>query len=153
MEYNFWLGNEFIYNVTKLYNSHVSKTVELYFIVAATDDLSFYTMYKNFAILSEATSYTLQLSHHFRGTMGDALEYHNNMKFLTKDKDSDQGSGNCANFHDGCGWWYKNCYHTVLTRMKYDTVHSRYRPALQWYFIFNNYNTLKNATMMFREKI
>ena len=25
MEYDFWLGNEFMYNVTKLYNSHISK--------------------------------------------------------------------------------------------------------------------------------
>ena len=29
VEHDFWLGNEFLYNVTKLYNSHMCKTVEL----------------------------------------------------------------------------------------------------------------------------
>ena len=152
VEYDFWLGNEFLYNVTKLYNSHISKTVELYVIVAATDDLSSYAMYKNFAVLSEATSYKLQVSHHFKGTMGDALESHNNMKFSTKDRDNDQFAGDCADANGGYGWWYDKCYDTLLTGMKYDAVHSRYKPAPQWYFIFRAYRFLKNATMMFREK-
>ena len=153
VEYDLWLGNEFMYNVTRLYNSDISKTVELYVTVAATDDLSFYAMYKNFAVLSEATNYKLQVSHHFKGTMGDALQHHNNMEFSTMDRDNDQDFGDCANYHGGYGWWYKKCYHTLLTGMTYDKVHRRFRPAPKWYFIFLNFNNLKNATMMFREKI
>ena len=107
-EYDLWLGNEFMYNVTRLYNSDISKTVELYVTVAATDDLSFYAMYKNFAVLSEATNYKLQLSHHFKGTMGDALQHHNNMEFSTMDRDNDQDFGVCANYHSGYGWWYRS---------------------------------------------
>ena len=153
VEYDFWLGNEFMYNATKLYNSHISKSTELYIAVAGTDDKKFYAMYKNFAILSEATDYTLQVSHHFKGTMGDALEYHNNMKFSTKDRDNDLDTGDCANYHGGYGWWFKQCFYAFLTRMKYDTVDLRLKPAPRWYFIYNKHKDLKNATMIFREKM
>ena len=153
VEYDFWLGNEFMYNATKLYNSHISKTAELY-IVVSTDNKTFYVMYKNFAILSEATDYTLQVSHHFKGTMGDALAYHNNMKFSTKDRDNDDSNtANCANRYGGYGWWFKKCYFALLTRMKYDRVDIRLKPAPEWYYIYNKFVSLKNATMMFREKV
>ena len=153
VEYDFWLGNEFMYNVTKLYNSHISKTVELYIIVAAPDDHSFYAMYKNFAILSEDKNYTLQVSSHFMGTMGDALQYHNNMQFSTMDRDNDEDTGDCVNHHGGYGWWYRKCYHTVLTRVKYNATYRRYIPAPRWYHLYNAHMDLKNATMMFREKM
>ena len=153
VEYDFWLGNEFMYNATKLYNSHISKTNELYIKVAGTDNKTFYAMYKKFVILSEATNYTLQVSHHFKGTMGDGLEYHNNMKFSTKDRDNDLDRGDCANFHGGFGWWFNKCYHAHLTRMKYDAVNLRLKPAPRWYFVYYKHQDLKNATMMFREKM
>ena len=153
VEYDFWLGNEFMYNATKLYNSHVSKTAELYIVVASTDDKKFYTMYKNFAILSEATNYTLQVSHHFKGTMGDGLEYHNNMEFSTKDRDNDLDTGDCANSHGGYGWWFNKCFRAFLTRMKFDPVNLRLEPAPRWWFIYYKHHDLKNATMMFREKM
>ena len=154
VEYDFWLGNEFMYNATKLHNSHISKTSELYIKVAGTDGKKFYAMYKNFAILSEATNYTLQVSHHYKGTMGDALEYHNNMKFSTKDRDNDLANNvNCATRYGGYGWWFKKCYFTLLTRMKYDTVDLRLKPTPEWYYIYNDFRNLKNAAMMFREKM
>ena len=87
VEYDFWLGNEFMYNVTTLYNTHISKAVDLYVIVADEDDKSYSAIYKNFAILSENTSYTLQVSDRFNGTLRDVLYHHNNAKFSTKDKD------------------------------------------------------------------
>ena len=102
MEYDFWLGNEFMYNVSKLHNSHISKTVELYVIVTDEDDQSYNAMYKNFAILSENPSYTLQVSQSFNGTLGDSFYNHNNMKFSTKDKDNDNHhSRDCANYYGG----------------------------------------------------
>ena len=144
---NFWLGNEFMYSVTKLCNSHVSKPIELYVMVTGENDQSYYAMYKNFAILSENTSYTLQISHYLNGTMGDALAYHNNTKFSTKDKDNDEGIDyDCAKVNGGYGWWYKYCFWAALTRMAYDKANYRYKPAPWWY------RGLKNATMMFREK-
>ena len=154
VEYDFWLGNEFIHNATKLYNSHISKSAELYIALASTDDKKFYAMYKNFAILSEATNYTLQVSNHFKGIMGDALEYHNNVKFSTKDRDNDDlNTENCATRYGGYGWWFKKCFFALLTRMNYDTVDLRLKPTPQWYYIYNDFRSLKNATMMFREKM
>ena len=46
VELDFQLGKEFIYNATKLYNSHISKTNELYIVVAGTDDKNFHAMYR-----------------------------------------------------------------------------------------------------------
>ena len=133
VEYDFWLGNEFMYNVTTLYNTH-SKAVDLYVTVADEDDKSYSAIYKNFAILSENTSYTLQVSDRFNGTLGDALYHHSNVKFSTKDKDDDyRPSQDCANKYGEYGWWYHHCYSAVLTYMVYDTANRRYRPAPCWY--------------------
>ena len=153
LEYDFWLGNEFMYNATKLYNSHVSKTAELYIVVASADDEKFYAMYKNFAILSEATSYKLQVSSLFKGTMGDAMVYHNNAMFSTWDRDNDDANVSCASKYGGYGWWFKKCYFALLTPMRWDKVDLRLKPVPEWFYIYNNYTALKNATMMFREKM
>ena len=151
VEKDFWLGNEFMYNATKLYNSHVSKSVELYILVASTDNKTFYAMYKNFSILSEATNYTLQVSNFLKGTMGDAMKYHNNVKFSTTDRDNDDvNTVNCADKYGGYGWWFKRCYKALLTRKWYG---NELTPAPEWFFVYNDYRALKNATMMFREKM
>ena len=71
-------------------------------------------MYCNFAILSEKSNYTLHVSRHYKGTMGDALEYHNNSKFSAKDKDNDDDPGSCIETYGGNGWWYGRCYHQCL---------------------------------------
>ena len=111
-------------------------------------------MYKNIAILSEASNYTFQVSNQFKGTMGDAIAYHNNEKFSAKDRDNDEVSTlNCSNKYEWFGWWFKKCYFALLTRMKYDTADLRLKPAPEWYQIYNEFKSLKNATMMFREKI
>ena len=153
VEHDFWLGNEFIYNATKVYNSHISRTKELYIMVVGTDNKTFYAMYKNFAILSEAKNYTLQVSHHFKGNMGDALEYHNNMQFSTKDRDNDLSTGDCSNNQGGYGWWFNKCYLAYLTRMTLDVADLRLKPAPRWYFTYYKHQDLKNAKMMFREMI
>ena len=86
IEYDFWLGNEYLYNITTLHNSHSSKTVEFYVSIIDLNNKIHYAKYNNFSILSETSKYTLHVSHHSKGTMGDSLERHNNMKLTTKDK-------------------------------------------------------------------
>ena len=40
--------------------------------------------------------------------IGDALNYHNNRPFTTKDRDNDLDSRNCAEYLRGA-FWYGNC--------------------------------------------
>ena len=45
---------------------------------------------------------------------GDALKYHNSMKFSTYDKDNDNSAGrNCTKHYPG-GWWYNSCLRSNL---------------------------------------
>ena len=45
---------------------------------------------------------------------GDALSYHNGMRFTTFDQDNDEVSNkNCANQNHG-GWWYRSCFRANL---------------------------------------
>ena len=59
------------------------------------------------------------------GTAGDSLEYHNNMKFTTKDHDNDSySSKNCALTYDARGGrWYKSCYTAQLASTYKDYYH------------------------------
>ena len=151
-KYNFWLANEFLYQETTLYNSHSRKSVELYVSVTALNGKTYYSKNNNFAILSKDSKYTLQVSHHSTGTTGDSLEPHNNMKFSTKDEVNDVFHRNCAYVSGGYGCWYSGCYESILTHMCYDDKNHRYKPAPQWYYLFNSYTNLKNVKMMYREK-
>ena len=153
--YDLWLGNEFLYKVTTLYNSHSSKSVELYVSITDLDDKTYYSKYNNFAILSEDSKYTLLVSHHSEGNMGDSLELHNKKKFTTKDNDNDNHFRNCAVYNNGYPWWFDECYfyQSLLTFMYYDKQNSKYKAGPKWYRLHNNRNSLKSATMMFREKL
>ena len=158
IEYDFWLGNEYLYNITTLHNSHSSKTVELYVSIVDLNDKIYYAKYNNFAILSEASKYTLHVPHHSKGTMGDSLERHNNMKFTTKVSHNDNGEvffWNCASRNNGCQWWFDDCsnYGSILTHMYYDKNSKRDIAALKWFSLHKNRDNLKSATMMFREKL
>ena len=148
-EKDFWLGNDFMHNVTQLYNSYRTRTVELFVIVGAANNESYFAMYNHFAIFSESMSYTLLVSDFFKGSMSDSFSSHNNTKFATRDKDPLK----CA--RDGYGWWfpirYDRChyYYTQLTRMTYHSSTNKFEPNPYWNRI---YGGTRNATMMYREK-
>ncbi|XP_046861638.1 angiopoietin-related protein 7-like [Xenia sp. Carnegie-2017] len=67
-----------------------------------------YAEYEDFVVKNENSKYQLSIGN-YTGTALDALSYHNNMKFSTKDSDNDKsGSGNCATSYTGA-WWYNAC--------------------------------------------
>ena len=66
-----------------------------------------YASYSTLCIGGFTTDYILHVSG-YNGTAGDALAYHNLMKFSTKDNDQYSG-GNCATYFTGA-WWYRYCY-------------------------------------------
>ena len=149
VENDFWLGNDFMHNVTQLYNLYRTKTVELFLILGSSNNQLYFGMYNHFAILSESTSYTLIVSDFFKGSLQDRFSYHNNTKFVTRDKEA----SNCG--INGYGWWYRitrpssSCsYYTQLTNMIYDSSTNKFKPSPYWLRFYGP----RNATMMYREK-
>ena len=81
--------------------------------------------------------------------MGDAIVYHKNLQFSTKDIDNDLHTRNCATTYGGWDRWFKDCYVTLLTGMKYETVDLTFKPASQWRYIYKEQD-LKNVAIMFK---
>ncbi|CAB4005777.1 Hypothetical predicted protein, partial [Paramuricea clavata] len=100
---NLWLGLDEIHRLTKS-----EQNVLRVDLTDWTND-SAYAKYGSFSVASESDGYRLNLGR-FSGNAGDALTYHNGMKFTTYDRDNDQGGGeNCAMSWQGA-WWYNNSH-------------------------------------------
>ena len=69
------------------------------------------TQYDTFTVGNESTMFTLSVSGFNGSVTGDAMNYHNGLKFSTKDRDNDVWSStHCAQYHGG-GFWYNSCFH------------------------------------------
>ncbi|XP_027560785.1 fibrinogen-like protein 1-like protein [Neopelma chrysocephalum] len=108
----FWLGNEYIYQITK------QRVYQVRFLIWDASDNKKFADYNLFSLDDESQGYRLRLGAH-SGTAEDAMAsaspttVHDNMKFSTKDQDQDTSSGNCASSSGG-GWWYSSCYSVQL---------------------------------------
>ena len=159
LHYDFWLGNEFLYQITTLYNVVRGKAMDLYIKLIGHANKMSYAKYSKFFVNSEVNKYYLRIGG-YSGTAGDSLSYSNYKFFTTKDSDNDASYRNCATVSQNGGpatlggWWYSLCYRACLTKTfnVYDTVRKSYLPAPQWYYLGYNYNYLKGAEMMIREK-
>ena len=82
-----------------------------------TNGTKSYISYNSFSVGPANSQYQLNISGFTGITNDDPFKTYNinGMKFTTKDRDNDGGSGNCAiSGHHGRntgGWWYKNCAH------------------------------------------
>ena len=114
----FWLGNDKIHRLTASRPSSLRVELEDW------NGVRVYAKYGRFKVGDEQVQYRLEVGS-YSGTAGDALTYHNNMAFTTKDRDNDKNSGNgfrsenCAVAYTGA-WWYKSCHHSNLNG-KYQT--------------------------------
>ena len=155
LQYDFWLGNEFLYRATTLYKLLKSKEMEVYITLQDHDDQKVYAHYNTFFVISELNKYKLRISG-YTGTAGNSMSHDDYKPFTTKDKDNDFNKDfNCAsNYQEKGGWWYYNCSYSSLAKsyFEFDLIHQKYWPAPQWYHLHNNYDYFKSATMMFREK-
>ncbi|XP_040264740.1 tenascin-N-like [Bufo bufo] len=98
----FWLGLEWLHKLTSTpvkYELRVDLRV---------GDESAYAVYSTFNVGTSRDRYKLIVGG-YSGTAGDALNYHNGLKFTTWDKDNDLALTNCALSHRGA-FWYKNCH-------------------------------------------
>ncbi|XP_056388036.1 tenascin-N-like [Hyla sarda] len=98
----FWLGLEWLYKLT---SSPVDYQLRVD-LRAGTE--SAYAVYNTFKVASSRDRYKLTADN-YSGTAGDALKYHNGLKFTTWDKDNDLALTNCALSHRGA-FWYRNCH-------------------------------------------
>ncbi|XP_069838028.1 tenascin-N-like [Dendropsophus ebraccatus] len=99
----FWLGLEWIHKLTNTPGTNYELRVDLR--VGAE---SAYAVYRTFKVGSSRDRYKLTVDD-YSGTAGDALKYHNGLKFTTWDKDNDLALTNCALSHRGA-FWYRNCH-------------------------------------------
>ena len=73
-----------------------------------------YAIYSSIAVHNAANKYRLDLGA-YSGTAGDGIrdcvsfENSDGMPFSTPDRDNDNWSGNCAQYH-GTGWWNNQCW-------------------------------------------
>ncbi|XP_060073894.1 microfibril-associated glycoprotein 4-like [Ylistrum balloti] len=102
----YWIGNENLYQMTTYYN--YTMRIDMY----GWDNDHAFAEYGIFFVSSEQNGFQLNIGN-YRGTAGDSLNYHNDMKFTTEDRDNDKWFLNCA-AKDGAGWWYKNCGYSSL---------------------------------------
>ncbi|XP_061167448.1 fibrinogen-like protein A [Saccostrea echinata] len=140
---NYWIGNEAIYALTK------DKNQELRVDLHRHNGEQAYALYTTFYIGDENNKYTLTVSG-YNGTAGDSLDYHNGMKFSTKDQDNDNGSGfSCATDRHGA-WWYNSCDHSNLNGQYATSAVSgdKYPVWDHW----KGWEALKQTVMMIRHK-
>ncbi|XP_028391012.1 ryncolin-2-like [Dendronephthya gigantea] len=107
----FWLGLDKIHRLSK------SGQNVLRVNLMDLNNAKRYAQYGTFSVTDESHKYRLTIGK-YSGTAGDALSYHNQMKFSTKDSDNDAWYRNCATTWKGA-WWYKSCWHSNLNYGRY----------------------------------
>jgi ficolin len=79
----------------------------------------------------------------------NALSYHNNRPFTTKDKDNDAYSTNCAVKFIGA-FWYGACHNVNLNGKYFPAGRTPYAEGLVWGSLTGDYTSLRKSTMMMR---
>ncbi|XP_077970112.1 fibrinogen-like protein 1 [Styela clava] len=113
-----------------------------------------YAKYSSFSIGSASTKYQLNVGG-YSGNAGDSLDYHNAMKFTTRDQDNDEKSGgNCASEYNSGGWWFYSCHHSTLNG-KYISggQTSRSWEGVIWNHWRGSSHSLKFTEMKFRPRM
>ncbi|XP_061176978.1 ficolin-1-like [Saccostrea echinata] len=98
---NYWIGNDAIHALTKDQDQELRVNLQRF------NGETAFAEYSTFYIGNEADKYRMTVSG-YNGTAGDGLDYHNGMKFSTKDQDNDIGRRHCAESYHGA-WWYRSC--------------------------------------------
>ncbi|XP_055966834.1 angiopoietin-related protein 7 [Sorex fumeus] len=140
---DFWLGNE---NIHRLSRRPTRLRVEL----EDWEGSVRYAEYSHFALGDELNSYRLFLGN-YSGSVGkDALFYHNNTAFSTKDKDNDNCLDKCAQLRKG-GYWYNCCTDSNLNGVYYRLgEHAKHLDGISWYGWHGASYSLKRVEMKIR---
>ncbi|XP_061176302.1 ficolin-1-like [Saccostrea echinata] len=139
---NYWIGNDAIYELTK------NKDQELRVELQRFNGEKAYAQYSTFYVGDEGSKYRLTVSG-YSGTAGDSLDYHNGMKFSTKDQDNDSNSGNCAITWHGA-WWNKSCHQSNLNGKYATSAVKNWKYPVWQHWKYNE--ALQKTMMMIRHK-
>ncbi|XP_061189859.1 techylectin-5B-like [Saccostrea echinata] len=116
----FWLGLD---NIFLLSNQDF---YELRFDLWDFEDNRVYALYKNFKLDGARDRYKIHATD-FEGSAKNGMSVHHGMRFSTPDQDND----NWHTYHCGkewrAGWWFNNCWHSILNGPYYNqsTVRTR----------------------------
>ncbi|XP_078691095.1 techylectin-5A-like [Branchiostoma floridae x Branchiostoma belcheri] len=94
---NYWLGNEFIHQMTK------TKCYKLQILMEDSDGITRRADYDYFALDGESDNYTLWLGE-YRGNAGDVMGEYSGKSFQTKDRIAGNNSSTGLDLCPG-GWW------------------------------------------------
>ncbi|XP_062570728.1 fibrinogen C domain-containing protein 1-B-like [Saccostrea cucullata] len=141
---NYWIGNDAIYALTE------EKNQELRVDLQRHNGEQAYAVYSTFYIGDEDSKYMLAVSG-YNGTAGDSLiDFHNGMRFSTKDQDNDMSGGDCATKYHGA-WWHEDCYQSNLNGQYATSALIGYNYPV-WVTFNDSFEALKRTVMMIRQK-
>jgi len=114
-----WIGLDKLHQLTS------ERSYSLKITMTDYDNKTFVAVYDYFKVgPGEDYVVTVGSFNDTLSTLGDSMEYHNGMKFTTKDRDQDdRDTGNCAQQFNG-GFWYKSCHHAHPTGLSSATKKS-----------------------------
>ena len=96
LDNNYWIG------LDKLHQLTTSKNYALGVNMTAWNGTTLWAYYDSINVGPESDNYRLTVSgYDRRSTASDAMDYQNNMKFSTYDRDNDRHEVNCASVHTG----------------------------------------------------
>ena len=139
-----WLGLEYLSVLTAGQN----RRYQLWIDLEAFDGDKGYRIYNSFWIAPEQDGYRLNVSiDDAYGTIGDSLEFNNNQRFSTKDRENDYSYIVCTDTHQG-GYWFGACTSSNLNgrylKEGSDDMHGI------WWQEFKGKKTLKKTAMKIR---
>ncbi|XP_037684456.1 angiopoietin-related protein 7-like [Choloepus didactylus] len=140
---DFWLGNEHIHRLSR-------RPTRLRVEMEDWEGNVRYAEYSHFVLGDEVSSYRLFLGNYSGNVGHDALLYHNNTAFSTKDKDNDNCLNKCAQLLKG-GYWYKCCTDSNLNGVYYRLgEHKKHLDGIFWNGWHGSSYSLKQVEMKIR---
>ena len=85
----------------------------------------------------------------FHGSINDALKYHKNMPFSTKDQNNSGKSRNCATEYKGA-WWYESCHTVHLNGINFGFAKTGNYSAMRWQGFGSGGESMKSVKMAIR---
>ncbi|KRT80825.1 hypothetical protein AMK59_6155 [Oryctes borbonicus] len=141
---DFWIGNEFIYEVSNMKNLMLRIELEDFEGNVA------WAQYNYFKIASERENYKLFLGA-YTGDASDSLSSHSNSSFSTYDRKNDAAPSCCpCSLSYGGGWWFNSCFEANLNGVYYrNPSTNEYFRGIIWEHWLGNYS-LKKTVMMIK---